>query len=76
MVTTVDTVTIFVRLISGSEGMRQVRALNLGDGLYKILPSTDYHPEKEQWEFPPHSVVRCSWKTGENGAQRIASRAD
>jgi len=30
----------------------------MGNGIYKLLPTPDYNPEDEVWEYPPDSVVR------------------
>jgi len=53
------TVEIYVRLLrEGTECSRPTQALDLGNGLYKILPTPNYDPEDEVWEFLPDSIVR------------------
>jgi hypothetical protein len=50
---------IYVNLLE--EGMpcsRPTQALVLENGLFRLLPSENYDPNHEHWEFPPGSVVR------------------
>ena len=52
-------VTIYVRLLDeGTEVFRPTEALDLGNGQFRLLPTSNYDPEDEKWEFPPGSVVR------------------
>jgi hypothetical protein len=46
-------------LIPEDDAYKPVQALSLGNGLYRILPASDYDPEDAEWEFPPGSIVRC-----------------
>jgi len=56
----IEKVKVFVRLLDeGTEVSRPTEAINLGNGLFKILPTPDYDPKDEIWEFPPGAVVRC-----------------
>jgi len=51
--------TIYIRLIDeGTEVFRPTEAEELANGLFKLLPSPDYDPDDEQWEFGPGSIVR------------------
>ena len=27
--------------------------------IFKVLPTENYDPENEHWEFPPGTIVRC-----------------
>jgi hypothetical protein len=57
------TVEIYIRLLDeGTECSRPTRALDLGDGLFKILPTSNYDPADEVWEFPPDSIVRSAMR--------------
>ena len=57
------TVEIYVRLLDeGTECSRPTQALDLGNGLFKVLPSSDYDRREEVWEFPPNSIVRSEVK--------------
>ena len=54
-----QTVEIHIRLLDeGTECSRPTQALDLGHGLLKVLPTSNYDPEDEVWEFPPDSIVR------------------
>lgn len=56
----IERVKIYVRLLNeGTEVSRPTEALNLGGGLFEILPTERYDPAEETWEFPPGSVVRA-----------------
>jgi hypothetical protein len=47
------TVEIHIRLLhEGTECSRPTQALELGNGLFKVLPTSNYDPEDEVWEFP------------------------
>lgn len=52
------TVPIYVR-IPDEYGAMLTQAIPLENGLYKILPTPDYDPKLEDWEFVPGSIVRC-----------------
>jgi hypothetical protein len=55
-----NTKTIFVELLDeGTTVMRPTQAEALGGDVYRLLPTADYDPEDEHWEFPPDSIVRC-----------------
>lgn len=53
-------VTVYVELLNeGSSMCRPTKAIDLGDGTYKILPTDDYDDADEEWAFLPGTVVRC-----------------
>ncbi len=55
-----DIVKIYVQLLEeGTPTIRGTNAISLGNGMYKILPTPDYDPEDEIWEFLPGTTVRC-----------------
>ena len=59
-----ETVEIHIRLLDeGTECSRPTQALDLGNGLFKVLPTSNYDPSDEVWEFPPDSVVRSAMRT-------------
>ena len=61
-----ETIEIHVRLLDeGTECSRLTQALDLGDGFFKVLPTSNYDPEDEVWEFPPHSIVRSAIRRSE-----------
>ena len=60
------TVEIYIRLLDeGTECSRPTQALDLGNGLFKILPTPNYDPANEVWEFPPDSIVRSATRRSE-----------
>lgn len=62
----IETVRISVRLLEeGTPCARPTQAVPLANGLYKILPTENYDPEDEIWEFVPGSIVRCALVKGE-----------
>jgi hypothetical protein len=69
-------VTIYVRLLDeGTDVSRPTEALDLGDGLLKLLPTPDYDSKDETWEFLPGSVVRCEKRYGNSGEYLLAVTA-
>ncbi len=59
-------VTIYVRLLDeGTEVSRPTKALDLGNGLFKVLATPTYDPEDEKWEFPPESIVKVAKQSRE-----------
>ena len=66
-------VKIYVPLLNeGTDVSRPTEAIDLGDGLFEILPSEHYDPEDESWEFPPGSVVRAKQIEHETGPYLLA----
>ena len=58
-----STNTVYVNLLDeGTDVIRPVSALRLGDNEYKLIESDNYNPEFENWEFLPGSRVRCEWR--------------
>jgi hypothetical protein len=50
--------TVYVALLEeGTDCARPTLAEELGNGLYRLLPSSDYNSADEKWEFVPGSVV-------------------
>jgi len=68
--------TVYVRLTDEGNSARPTSALDLSNGAYKLLPTPDYNPENEMWEFPPDSVVHVEKKTGINGEYLLAVKAE
>lgn len=54
------TVEIYVQLLEeGTPTVRGTQAIPLPNGVYKLLPTPDYDPQDEIWEFLPGSIVQC-----------------
>jgi hypothetical protein len=67
---------IYVRLLDeGTEVSRPTEALDLGGGLFKILPTADYSADDESWEFPPGSTVRVEKVKNDSGEYLRAVKA-
>ena len=59
---------IYIELFDeGTPTWRPTCGVELGHGLFLVLPTKDYDPEDETWEFLPGSVVICKseFKGGE-----------
>jgi hypothetical protein len=54
------TSTIYIRLLEEAVTcIRPTQAEPLRDGTYRVLPTPNYDPTDEVWEFPPGSTVHC-----------------
>ncbi len=63
-----NTIKIYVPLLEeGVDTARPTQAIPLENGLYKLLPTTDYDPEDEIWEFLPDSIVKAVNTTDDKG---------
>lgn len=61
------TVEIYINLLEeGTPTIRPTQAIPLKNGLYKVLPTADYDPEDEIWEFLPGAIVRCEHNRTDN----------
>lgn len=68
--------TLYVYLLDeGVDVWRPTEAIDLGDGLYELLPTPDYDPEDEVWEFLPGTIVRVENKKLYNGIFPVATKA-
>ena len=66
-------VKLFIYLLEeGTDVWRPTQAVAIGDGLFKILPTPEYEPEDEVWEFPPGSIVRCETRQNDTGEYIVA----
>lgn len=64
---------IYVRLLNeGIDVSRPTEAVDLGEGLFKILLTRDYDPEDEEWEFPAGSIVECERVQSAEGEYLLA----
>ncbi len=66
---------IYVRLTDEGGTARPTQAINLGNGLFKVLPIDNYAQSEETWEFPPGSIVKCREEEGINGKYMLAVKA-
>ena len=67
------TTTIYIRLLEeATTCLRPTEAVPLADGTYRVLPTTDYDPTDEVWEFAPGSTVHCESFDGQSGPYLLA----
>jgi hypothetical protein len=53
-------VTIYIQLHNeGVPVWRPTKGEDLGNGFYRVLPTSDYDKDNEEWEFPPNTIVKC-----------------
>lgn len=66
---TLETVEVWVPLLNeGTVVSRPTKAERIDQERYRILPTPDYDPEDEEWEYPPGTVVRCRLDSSEDGS--------
>jgi hypothetical protein len=52
--------TIYISLLEeGTVVFRPTQGVALDTDIFEVLPTDDYDPEDEVWQFPPGTVVRC-----------------
>jgi hypothetical protein len=56
----------------GTDVARPTQAVALADGTFRLLPTVDYDPEGEIWEFPPASVVGAEVQRFSSGEILVA----
>ena len=55
-----ETALVYVELLEeGTATIRSTQAKRLPNSLFELLPTPDYDPEDEIWQFLPGSIVRC-----------------
>ncbi len=55
-----STVEIFIPLLNeGTDVLRPTRGLVVGSNEVQVLPTPNYDPTAEEWEFPPGTKVQC-----------------
>lgn len=58
-----DKKTVYVQLLDeGTVSYRPTEGLLVRENVYKLMPTPDYDPEDEKWEFEPYSIVKCEEK--------------
>ncbi len=66
-------VEVYVPLLEeGTPTSRGTQAVDLGNGHYRLLSTSNYDPEDEIWKFLPGSVVRCEERMFEGKVYLIA----
>jgi hypothetical protein len=60
------TKTVYVHLVDeGTIVVRPTQGVPVGGGAFRLLPTPEYDPDNETWQFPPRSLVRCENQTWE-----------
>lgn len=68
-------VVVYVRLLDeGTDVWRPTTAREVGSATYELLPTSDYVPSDETWEFQPGTTVRCEWRDLSGGRCLAALR--
>lgn len=63
------TETIYIPLLDeGTTVSRPTEGEPLGNGVYRVLPTSNYDPEDEVWQFTPGSIVVCKLVTSSSGS--------
>lgn len=66
-------VEIHVRLLGeGTNCSRPTQGVIVGHRLFRLLPTTDYNPDDEHWEFLPGSIVRAKEVRNDDGVYLLA----
>lgn len=67
-----STIEIFIPLLDeGTQVSRPTQAEVVGEDEYLVLPTPNYDPELETWEFPPGSVVQCELARAREGDEYL-----
>jgi hypothetical protein len=60
MDSSINAVEVYVPLLNeGTNVLRPTTGLLLAADVVQVLPTSDYDPAVEEWEFPPGSKVAC-----------------
>jgi hypothetical protein len=74
--TETQTITLYVRLLDeGTNCWRPTQAELVKEGIYRLLPTTNYNPDDESWEFLPGTLVRCQTLMLSEGSKIVAVAA-
>ena len=66
--------TVHVHLLDeGTTVIRPTRAVRLADNTYRLLPTPNYDPDDEHWQFLPGSVVYYAAETWD-GCEVLVAR--
>jgi hypothetical protein len=69
-------VVIYVRLLDeGVPVARPTYGEVIRDNIFRVLPTENYNPEDETWEFPPGTIVRCERKVSPDGEEALLAVA-
>ncbi len=70
-----NTETIYIPLLDeGLPVVRPTQANPIGGKEFLVLPTPDYDPEMEHWEFPPGSIVECVMEDADGSKILVARK--
>ncbi|MCE5200774.1 MAG: hypothetical protein ABFD54_13030 [Armatimonadota bacterium] len=65
---------IYIQLLNeGTVVYRPTLGVVVSEGVYRVLPTENYDPEDEVWEFLPGDTVKCTAevKSGAQGEETV-----
>lgn len=66
-------ITLYIRLLNeGVPVLRPTQAELIEERTAKVLPTANYDPNDEEWEFTPGSIVRFAKEEREGEVLRVA----
>jgi hypothetical protein len=66
---------IYIPLVNeGSPVVRPTWGTKVGGNAYRVLPTKDYDPATEEWEFLPGSIVACAVEIRNSRAILVAKK--
>jgi len=68
-----DAYTIYIPLVTG-EALLGTTGIKRDSQTYEVLPRENYDPAKEEWEFPPGSIVECEIEPNSFPEMLVAKR--
>ncbi|HWE40739.1 MAG TPA: hypothetical protein VG406_29635 [Isosphaeraceae bacterium] len=69
-----EVIEVFIPLRNeGTDVLRPTRGLVLGSNEVEVLPTPDYDPADEEWEYPPGTRVRCT-RERKDGREVLVAR--
>jgi hypothetical protein len=75
MASSTDVRIVYIPLLNeGTSVVRPTQAIRLRENVYQVLPTADYDPDDEEWEFPPGTAVECELETRSGQDVLVAKR--
>lgn len=69
-----STIEIYIPLLNeGTDVLRPTQGLVIGSDKVQVLPTPNYDPTDEEWEFPPGTKVKCVRETW-SGRELLVAR--
>ena len=69
-----STRTIYIKLLNeGTDVWHPTQGEEIAENIFKVLPTDNYKPDIEEWEFLPGTIVKCELKNKYNELILIAT---